>query len=112
MAGQYRFIQTPFFSFDIDETGELDLLEAIEAEITRNPEGGALLKAGIRKIRVASTKRDEGKSGGYRVWFYHHKPEDMLLLLLLDKREAADLTFDQEKQLAKMLKDWVGGKRQ
>jgi hypothetical protein len=111
MAGQYRFIQTPFFSEDIDETGELDLLEAVEAEITRNPEGGSLLKGGIRKIRVASTKRPEGKSGGYRVWFYHHKPDDIFLLFLLDKREAADLTPEQEKHLAQVLKASLGGKR-
>ncbi len=109
MTGKYCFIQTPVFSMLLDETGETGLLDAIEEEIAKNPEGGALLKGGVRKIRVASTKRPEGKSGGYRVWFYHHKPSNVLLMFLLDKREAEDLTRAQELILAKVAKDEFGG---
>ena len=108
----YQFIQTPTFTSLLDETKEPGLLEAIEAEIIRNPQGGSLLRGGMRKIRVPSTRRAEGKSGGYRVWFYHHVPDNMLLLFLLDKRESADLTPAQEEGvylgLKKVLKQLRG----
>ena len=111
MPSSLSFVQTPVFSILLDETGEIGLLDAIEEEITKNPEGGALLKGGVRKIRVASTKRPEGKSGGYRVWFYHRKPSNVLLLFLLDKREAEDLTRAQELILAKIARDEFGGEK-
>ena len=96
----YQFIQTPIFSVLLDKAGEDGLLEAIEDEVIRNPMGGSLIKGGIRKIRVAPSDRPGGKRGGYRVWFFHHVPEDVYLLFLLDKREAGDLTSEQEKILA------------
>lgn len=104
----YKFIQTPMFSKLLDETGEDGLLEAIEQEIIRSPEGGSLIKGGMRKLRVAPSERASGKSGGYRVWFYHDVPADMYLLFLLDKRVAGDLTPKQERVLALELKKALG----
>ncbi len=104
----YKFIQTPLFSQLLDKTGEEGFLEAIEEEIIRNPEGGSLIKGGMRKLRVAPTQRASGKSGGYRVWFYHDVPADVYLLFLLDKRVAGDLTPQQEKILAVELKKALG----
>jgi hypothetical protein len=104
----YKFIQTPLFSQLLDRAGEEGFLEAIEDEIISNPEGGSLIKGGMRKLRVAPTQRASGKSGGYRVWFYHDVPNDVYLLFLLDKREAGDLTPAQEKILAFELKKALG----
>lgn len=89
------------FSSLLDDTGESQLLEAIETELTKNQEAGVLLKGGIRKMRIASTKRPEGKRGGYRIWYFFDKPhETFYLLFLLDKREAPDLTSTQEQLLS------------
>ncbi len=96
----YHFIQTPIFASCIDATKEDGLLEAVEAEIAERPLGKAHIGGGIRKTRVASTKRTEGKSGGYRIWYLHFVPDDFYLLFLLDKHDAPDLTKEQEKVLA------------
>lgn len=110
----YHFIQTPIFSSRLDATRDEGLQEAVEAEIAERPLGRAHIGGGIRKTRVASTKRTEGKSGGYRIWFLHHIPDDIYLLFLLDKHDAPDLTKEQEKMLVKeakrMLKE-AGGNR-
>lgn len=100
----YQFIQTPIFSVRLDAVGEPELLEEIEAEILGNPKGGSLLRGGIRKIRIASTKRPEGKRGGFRVWYFYQEEERIYLLFLIDKRKAPDLTSGQEKLLIQTLK--------
>lgn len=106
----YQFIQTPIFSKLLDEAGEEGLLEAIEEEVIRNPQGRDPLKGGIRKTRVAPSSRGTGKRYGYRIWFFHDVPDDMYLLFLLDKREAGDLTPEQEKVLLIEVKKALGRK--
>jgi hypothetical protein len=109
----YRFIQTPIFSMRLDATGEAGLLENIEGEISKNPKGGTLLKGGIRKIRVASSVRPEGKSGGFRIWYFYHESDLVYLLFLIDKRQAPDLTPSQEKfiiqELRQVLEEAIEG---
>jgi hypothetical protein len=106
----YQFIQTPVFSKLLDGTDEEGLLEAIEEEIIRNPQGRDPIKGGIRKTRVAPSARQGGKSYGYRIWFFRDAPNDMYLLFLLDKRHAGDLTQEQEKILSLELKRALGRK--
>ncbi|HTA77469.1 MAG TPA: type II toxin-antitoxin system RelE/ParE family toxin [bacterium] len=100
----YEFIQTPIFSARLDESKEPGLLEEIEVEIANNPHAGSLLGGGIRKVRIASTKRSEGKRGGYRIWYFYQTGESIYLLFLIDKRKAPDLMPDQEKLLIRELK--------
>jgi hypothetical protein len=110
MKKYYQFIQTPIFSKLLDATGEDGLLEAIEDEVIRNPKGRDPIKGGIRKTRVAPTERGTGKRYGFRLWFFHDAPNDMYLLFLLDKREAGDLTPEQEKILLQEVKRALGRK--
>jgi hypothetical protein len=104
MHSSYEFKQTPIFSVRLDATKDLGLLEKIEAEISKNPTGGALLRGGIRKIRVAPSERATGKSGGYRVLYFYQMPDVIHLLFLIDKRKAPNLTPDQEEFLIQGLK--------
>jgi hypothetical protein len=110
----YQFIQTPIFSARLDAAGEPELLEEIESEISRNPQGGSLLRGGIRKIRIASSKRAEGKRGGFRVWYFYQETERVYLLFLIDKRRVPDLTPSQEnvliQELRRILSDAKGRK--
>jgi hypothetical protein len=109
----YEFIQTPVFSARLDATGETELLGSIESEIARNPQGGSLLRGGIRKIRVASSGRAGGKSGGFRIWFFHQVDDRIYLIFLIDKRKAPNLTPAQEKlliyELARILDEVTKG---
>src|SRR5579859_6598418 len=104
MRPLYQFIQTPVFSSRLDAAKEPELLEEIETEIAKNPHGGSLLRGGIRKVRVASSKRAGGKRGGFRIWYFYQERESIYLLFLIDKRKAPDLTPGQEKMLAQGLK--------
>ena len=109
MKPLYQFIQTPVFSVRLDATKEPELLEEIETEIARNPLGGSLLRGGIRKVRIASSERAEGKRGGFRIWYFYQERERIYLLFLIDKRKAPDLTPDQEKMLIQGLKSLLDG---
>jgi hypothetical protein len=111
-----HFIQSPIYSRLIDAIREEGLQVAIEETININPKGGTLLGGGIHKLRVASTVRPEGKSGGYRVWYFYDEPDDIYLFFIIDKRKAPDLTPGQEKILVQDLhralgKGKKGGKR-
>ena len=109
---RFHFIQSPIYSRLIDSIREEGLQAAIEEAIGRNPNGGTLLGGGIHKLRVASTVRPEGKSGGYRVWYFYDEPDDIYLFFIIDKRKAPDLTTEQEKILVKDLRQaFAKGKR-
>ena len=102
----YEFVQFPFFTKRLDEAGDPEFLGAIEEELLKNPEAGVLLKGGIRKVRIPSPSGARGKSGGYRVWHYFYKLGDTFLLLyLLNKREAGNISKAQEAQVVAALKE-------
>jgi hypothetical protein len=104
-SANYEFIQFPAFSKQLDLVNEPDLLTVIEDELKNNPEAGALLKGGIRKVRIPARGRSGGKRGGFRVWHYFYTQGDRIFLLyLLDKREAQNISKSQEAFLVAALK--------
>jgi len=105
---RHHFIQSPIYSRLIDSILEEGLQLAIEETINNNPNGGTRLGGGIHKLRVASTKRPEGKSGGYRVWYFFDEPDDIYLFFIIDKRKAPDLTVEQERILIQDLRQALG----
>jgi hypothetical protein len=105
---RHHFIQSPIYSKLIDSIREAGLQLAIEEAINNNPNGGARLGGGIHKLRVSSTKRPEGKSGGYRVWYFYDEPDDIYLFFIIDKRKAPDLTVEQERILVQDLRQALG----
>jgi hypothetical protein len=76
---RHHFIQSPIYPKLIDAVREEGLQVAIEEAINNNPKGGKLLGGGIHKLRVTSTKRPEGKRGGYGVWCFFDEPNDIYL---------------------------------
>ncbi len=59
---------------------------------------------GIRKLRWKDPRRGKGKRGGLRVIYYCFLSEqEIWLLTLFDKDEAADLTKDEREQLRRAL---------
>ena len=55
----------------------------------------------------------QGKSGGYRVWYFYDEPDDIYLFFIIDKRKAPNLTVEQEKILVQDLKQALGkGKKE
>jgi hypothetical protein len=106
----YEFVQLPAFSKQLDLSEDPELLATIEDELKKNPEAGALLKGGIRKLRVPAPARAGGKRGGFRVWHYFYAVGDKIFLLyLLDKREAQNISKGQEELLVSALRNALRG---
>ena len=101
---RYEFIQMSFFSKQLDQVNDPELLNTVEEELTQNPEAGSLLKGGIRKVRIASRSEGRGKRGSFRVWYYFRIGDHFLLLYLLDKRDAENISKKQEDALVAALK--------
>lgn len=103
------FLETATFVEALAELGgerQMELLYAIQNELMVDPERGALVKGlgGVRKARIASPNRPEGKSGGYRyLYLYFEMRGQIYLLYLFDKREQADLNDDERKVLASIV---------
>jgi len=61
--------------------------------------------AGCRKLRWRVSGRKSGKSGGMRVIYYFRSAADQIIFLLAyDHRSVDDLTADQRRQLANIVK--------
>ena len=81
-------------------TGGLQIL------LTVDPERGDLMPGtrGFRKLRWADPKRGKGRRGGLRIIYYFFVTDQQIwLMTLYDKDEAADLTPKEKR----MLKDAI-----
>jgi hypothetical protein len=95
---------TPFVTFR-DEYWTDEDLRGLQDFLLVSPGAGDLIRggAGLRKLRWAAQGR--GKRGGARVIYYWHAPKDHIYLIygyVKSKRE--DLTRQQVKVLAELMK--------
>jgi hypothetical protein len=101
------FIELPLFQKHIAFTDEE--LRAVQAVLFDNPEAGDLIQGsgGLRKLRAAVGGR--GKRGGARVIYYWRVSASVCYLLLAyPKNVLDDLTPDQIKALARVVKEEIG----
>lgn len=95
------FSETLVFMKQVDDTGSLEILFAIQKELYKDPRRGSVIQGtgGARKARVGRAG-NQGKSGGFRyIYVYAEEVGKIYLLLLYGKDEQDDLTPDQKKQL-------------
>ena len=101
----YQYIELEGFRKKLDGIGDPDLLETIQRALSLNPLAGSLLKGGVRKARIKAPQRNEGKSGGYRVFFYFVDRKGVIYLIwLLDKRDADNLSPQEANLLQELAK--------
>jgi hypothetical protein len=84
-------------------------LRKLQETLLANPETGPVIPGGggLRKLRVPLPGR--GKRGGARVIYYWwSQRERCYLVYAYAKNEQTDLTRDQLKQLAQIMKQEVG----
>jgi mRNA-degrading endonuclease RelE of RelBE toxin-antitoxin system len=94
-------IETSVFTRRVGELLSDEQYRLLQGHLVRNPEAGVLIKGGegLRKLRWG--QRGKGKSGGVRVIYYWAvAPEQILMLFVYPKNEQADLTAQQAKTLA------------
>ncbi len=78
----------------------------LQLRLAQGPEAGAVIRGtgGLRKIRWQGSGR--GKRGGVRAIYYWATAEGQILMLLMyPKSERDDLSVDQKKVLAALVKE-------
>jgi hypothetical protein len=101
-----EFVEAPAFSRYREDYLDDEGFTELQLRLASNPEEGDLVPGagGIRKLRWKDSRRKKGKRGGLRVIYYCFlSDEEIWLLTLYDKDEAADLTKDQKDQLRRAL---------
>lgn len=96
---------TPFSAFSRAWWDDEDL-RRMQNFLLATPDAGDVIPggSGLRKLRWPLQGR--GKRGGARVIYYRHVPgECIYLVYAYAKSEQSDLTRDQIKLLAKLMKD-------
>lgn len=97
-----EFIEAPAFTRHISEYLADDAYRQLQAELTDNPELGDVMPGtgGFRKLRWADPRRGKGRRGGLRIiYFYFRSDQQIWLMTLYGKDEAADLTAKEKKAL-------------
>jgi hypothetical protein len=102
----FQFIEAPAFSRHRGSYLDDDGFAELERFIAGNPESGDLVPGagGIRKLRWKDSRRGKGRRGGLRVIYYGFLLEqEIWLLTLYDKDEAADLSKNERDALRRAL---------
>lgn len=78
-------------------------VQQLIASLQENPLQGVEITAGIRKLRVAISDKNRGKSGGARVITFLAKPQEdgyeLRLLYIYDKAEVGSIDRDELQTL-------------
>ena len=99
---QLTFVETTAFTRRIVQQKLEEDLRALQQELLRNPEKGALDPGtgGLRKVRMRVGSVGRGKRSGARVHYLYLPGERVIYLLFVYlKGEQATLTPDQKKKL-------------
>lgn len=103
-------IETSVFTRCIGELLDDDEYAELQTALVERPEAGDLIQGshGLRKLRWKI--EGQGKRGGLRIIYYWLSADDQLwMLYAYPKAEREDLTRQQIKQLAQIVKGWTDG---
>ncbi|MCO5945782.1 type II toxin-antitoxin system RelE/ParE family toxin [Mucilaginibacter flavidus] len=84
----------------------------LEQDLIENPFLGESYGQGIYKVRISDGSKGKGKSGGFRVIYYHLSKTsegiNMLLLNIFDKSETATIKkIDAVRQLKDVIEEYL-----
>jgi hypothetical protein len=97
-----EFIESPVFTRLLADYLDEERYRALQNELAGNPEAGDLMPGtgGFRKIRWADSRRGKGRRGGLRIIYYYFLSDQQIwMMTLYGKDEAADLTAKEKKIL-------------
>jgi len=86
-----------------------------QAHLAANPSLGDVMPGtgGFRKLRWQDPRRGKGRRGGLRIIYYHFPAyQQIWLLTLYGKDEAADLTPEQKKSLRRAIEAELRSRRE
>jgi len=108
------FIEAPAFTRHLSEYLDDEQYRELQTRLAANPELGDLMPGtgGFRKLRWADARRGKGRRGGLRViYYYFSSVQQIWLMTLYDKNEAADLTPQEKKALKAAIEAEVAARR-
>ena len=97
-----EFIEAPAFTRLLPRYFRDDEYVALQIELQENPLAGEEIVStgGFRKLRWQDRSRGKGRRGGLRIIYYYFlSDQEIWLMTVYGKNEAADLTSDQKKGL-------------
>lgn len=97
-----EFIEAPAFTRHVPEYLDDASYGARQERLMANPNSGDVMPGagGFRKMRWADPMRGRGRRGGLRIiYFYFASEQQIWLMTLYGKNEAADLTPKEKKAL-------------
>jgi hypothetical protein len=100
-----RFVETPVFTAAVRRQLDDESYRALQLALLLRPTQGPIIQggAGLRKLRWAVEGR--GKRGGVRlIYYWEPASQTFYMLYLYAKNEQGDLTADQLKMLAKLVR--------
>ena len=95
-------LRRPAFTRNLLNYMKDDDYKRLQAAIGANPRIGEVMPrtGGFRKMRWGDPRRGKGTRGGMRIIYYHFPSDDQIwLMTIYDKNEAADLTPSERKGL-------------
>ena len=85
-------------------------LKTLNDILEENPKAGIELSSDLYKIRLENSSSKVGKSGGFRVIYYHiDKNENLYLLKMYSKTETPNI---KEEVLVKILKEQLDNEKE
>lgn len=108
------FVELPAFERNRSQYMSDKNFSDFQQELMLNPTAGEVIQGtgGLRKVRFQDSSRGKGKRGGLRVIYYWWlKESEFLLFTVYGKGEMDDLTSDQRKTLAGLLKRFKASRK-
>ncbi len=97
-----EFIEAPAFTRHVHEYLDDEAYRKLQERLAADPSAGEVMPGtgGFRKMRWADPRRGKGRRGGLRIIYFHFESEQQIwMMTLYGKNEAADLTPSEKKAL-------------
>jgi mRNA-degrading endonuclease RelE of RelBE toxin-antitoxin system len=97
-----EFFEAPPFTRHLHRYLDDEQYHALQSSLASTPELGDPMPGtgGFRKLRWADVRRGKGRRGGLRVIYYWFDGQNQIwLMTIYDKNEAADLMPEQKRLL-------------
>lgn len=105
------FVELPAFARHRSSYLTDEQFSGLQALLMANPDAGDVMpdSGGLRKLRLADSRRSKGKRGGLRiVYFWWRAGSQFWLFTIYGKDEVDDLTPVQRRVLKGLLKAELG----
>jgi len=109
-----EFIEAPAFTRNVKRYFDDEEYRGFQIHLAVNPAVGEVMPGtgGFRKMRWKDPRRGKGRRGGLRIIYYYFSAEQQIwLVTLYGKDEAADLLPEEKKALRRAIETELRARR-